>query len=115
VIIAAGVAYRMIDAAGLDWFGGLGVFYTPLTARDELRAGGPVVIVGGGNSLFVLVGAAPRAEWLARHVLLDDRGFIVTGVGSRAGCAHQAAVAITVRFVSEHLGRRHAFADHRPG
>lgn len=50
VIVAAGVTYRMIDAAGLDRFTGMGVFYTPLTARDELRPGAPVAIVGGGNS-----------------------------------------------------------------
>jgi thioredoxin reductase (NADPH) len=50
VIVASGVTYRMIDAAGLDRFAGLGVFYTPLTARDELHPGTPVAIVGGGNS-----------------------------------------------------------------
>ena len=158
VIVAAGVSYRVLDADGLDRFGGMGVFYTPLTARDELRPGAPVVIVGGGNSagqaaisladrghhvtivvrgrdlaasmsqylteriadlpnvdvrygtvvravdgtdrlervlveavatgqretlpaaaLFVLVGAVPHTDWLAGNVLLDDRGYIVTG------------------------------------
>jgi thioredoxin reductase (NADPH) len=50
LIIATGVTYRTIDAAGLDRFAGLGVFYTPLTPHDEVRPGEPVVIVGGGNS-----------------------------------------------------------------
>jgi thioredoxin reductase (NADPH) len=50
VIIATGVTYRTLDAAGLDRFEGLGVFYTPLTARDDLHPGSDVVIVGGGNS-----------------------------------------------------------------
>src|SRR5262249_2338470 len=45
-----GVTYRTIDAAGLEQFGGLGVFYTPLTPHDEIRPGEPAVIVGGGNS-----------------------------------------------------------------
>jgi thioredoxin reductase (NADPH) len=158
VIVAVGVTYRVIDAAGLDRFAGMGVFYTPLTARDELRPGAPVAIVGGGNSagqaavslasrghhvtilvrggdlsvsmseyltkriadtadidvryravirgvdgadrlervqvedlatgereylapaaLFVLVGAAAHTDWLAGEVLLDDRGYILTG------------------------------------
>ena len=50
VIITTGVAYRRIDATGLDQFTGLGVFYTPVAAHDEVRLGEPVVIVGGGNS-----------------------------------------------------------------
>jgi thioredoxin reductase (NADPH) len=50
VIIATGVSYRRIDAAGLDQFAGLGVFYTPLMPPEHIRRGEPVVIVGGGNS-----------------------------------------------------------------
>jgi len=50
VIIATGVAYRQLDAAGLDRFEGAGVFYTPLAAQDQILPGDPVVIVGGGNS-----------------------------------------------------------------
>jgi|SRR5262245_8574674 len=61
VIIANGVSYRRIDASGLDRFGGLGVFYSPLGAQDELRPGCPAVIVGGGNS------AGQAAIWLAGH------------------------------------------------
>src|SRR5215467_12080951 len=66
VIIATGVTYRTIDAAGLDRFGGLGVFYSPLGVQDEIHPGDPVVIVGGGNS------AGQAAIWLA------DRGHRVT-------------------------------------
>jgi thioredoxin reductase (NADPH) len=61
VIIATGVAYRQLDAAGLDRFEGAGVFYTPLAAQDQIMPGDPVVIVGGGNS------AGQAATWLADH------------------------------------------------
>ena len=59
LIIATGVTYRTIGAAGLDRFSGLGVFYSPLTVHDEITPGDPVVIVGGGNS------AGQAAIWLA--------------------------------------------------
>src|SRR5262245_22787720 len=68
VIIATGVGYRELDAAGLDRFKGAGVFYTPLAAQDQIMPGDPVVIVGGGNS------AGQAATWLA------DRGHPVTVV-----------------------------------
>jgi thioredoxin reductase (NADPH) len=61
VIIATGVTYRQLDAAGLDRFEGTGVFYTPLDAQDQIRPGDPVVIVGGGNS------AGQAATSLADH------------------------------------------------
>jgi thioredoxin reductase (NADPH) len=68
VIIAIGVAYRELDATGLDRFEGAGVFYTPVAAQDQIMPGDPVVIVGGGNS------AGQAATWLA------DRGHPVTVV-----------------------------------
>jgi thioredoxin reductase (NADPH) len=61
VIIATGVAYRKLAVAGLDQFEGLGVFYTPLAVQDAIEPGGPVVIIGGGNS------AGQAAIWLADH------------------------------------------------
>jgi thioredoxin reductase (NADPH) len=61
MIIATGVTYRQLDAAGLDRFEGTGVFYTPLAAQDQIVPGDPVVIVGGGNS------AGQAATWLADH------------------------------------------------
>jgi thioredoxin reductase (NADPH) len=66
VIIATGVAYRHLDATGLERFEGNGVFYTPLAAQDQIAPGDAVVIVGGGNS------AGQAATWLA------DRGHPVT-------------------------------------
>src|SRR5262245_2023434 len=61
VIIATGVAYRQLDAAGLDRIEGAGVFYSPLAGQDQIVPGDPVVIVGGGNS------AGQAATWLADH------------------------------------------------
>jgi thioredoxin reductase (NADPH) len=61
VIIATGVTYRQLDAAGLDRFEGTGVFCTPLASQDQVMPGDPVVIVGGGNS------AGQAATWLADH------------------------------------------------
>jgi thioredoxin reductase (NADPH) len=61
VVIATGVAYRQLDAAGLDRFEGAGVFYTPLAAQDQITPGDSVVVVGGGNS------AGQAATSLADH------------------------------------------------
>ena len=80
VIIATGVTYRTIDAAGLDRFGGLGVFYSPLGVDDEIHPGDPVVIVGGGNS------AGQAAIWLA------DRG-------------HRVTIAVRGTDLAEHMSR----------
>jgi thioredoxin reductase (NADPH) len=50
VIVATGVTYRRLNAVDTERFEGVGVFYTPLTAQDEVAAGDAAVIVGGGNS-----------------------------------------------------------------
>src|SRR5262245_13389466 len=75
VIIATGVAYRQLDAVGLDRFEGTGVFYSPLAAQDQIMPGDAVVIVGGGNS------AGQAATWLA------DNGHPVTIVIRGEGLA----------------------------
>jgi thioredoxin reductase (NADPH) len=68
IIVATGVTYRKLDVLDLERFEGLGVFYTPLTAQDDVAPGEAVVIVGGGNS------AGQAAIFLA------DRGHPVTMV-----------------------------------
>jgi thioredoxin reductase (NADPH) len=91
VIIATGVIYRQLDAAGLDRFEGTGVFYTPLAARDQVSPGEPVVIVGGGNS------AGQAATWLA------DRGHPVTVVIRSADLAASMSQYLLDR-VARHPG-----------
>ena len=50
VVIASGVAYRKLRAAGVDDLTGIGVFYgSAMTAAREME-GYDVVVVGGGNS-----------------------------------------------------------------
>src|SRR5499427_5970643 len=60
VIIATGVTYRKIDATGLDRFGGLGVYYSPLGVDDEIHRGDPVTIAVRGTDL---------AESMSRYLI----------------------------------------------
>ena len=89
VIIATGVTYRTIDAAGLDRFSGLGVSYSPLGAGDQIRPGDPVVIVGGGNS------AGQAAIWLAGQG--HRVTMIIRGIDLAASMSHYLIERITGR------------------
>ena len=70
VIIATGVSYRRLDVPGIDRFEGLSVFYSPVDA-DQVDAGQPVVIVGGGNSAGQ---AATALAASGHHVSMVVRG-----------------------------------------
>jgi thioredoxin reductase (NADPH) len=89
VIIATGVSYRRLEAAGVDRFAGVGVFYTPLMMHDEVAHGEPVVICGGGNS-------AGQAA-----IALDDRGnpvtIVVRGADLTATMSHYLLDRILTR------------------
>src|SRR5215470_16954407 len=63
VIIATGVSYRQLDAAGLDRFEGTGVFYTPLAGPDQILLGDPVTIVIRGEDL-----AASMSQYLIDRI-----------------------------------------------
>jgi thioredoxin reductase (NADPH) len=89
VIIATGVAYRELDASGLERFEGAGVFYTPLAAQDQIAPGEAVVIVGGGNS------AGQAATSLA------DRGHPVTIVIRGDGLASSMSQYLIDRIVRQ--------------
>jgi len=71
VVLATGVAYRRLDAPGLDALAGAGVFYGASVSEAPAMAGLTVHVVGGGNS------AGQAAVHLARyaaHVTILVRG-----------------------------------------
>jgi len=89
VIIATGVSYRRLEAAGVDRFAGVSVFYTPLMMHNEVPHGEPVVIAGAGNS----AGQAALA--------LDDMGnpvtIVVRGADLTATMSHYLVDRILTR------------------
>jgi thioredoxin reductase (NADPH) len=50
VILATGVAWRRLEADGVDRFIGRGVLYGTARTEAPTGAGKPVFIIGGGNS-----------------------------------------------------------------
>jgi len=50
VIIATGARYNRLPLERLDKFEGVGVYYAATQMEAQACAGGPVVVVGGGNS-----------------------------------------------------------------
>jgi thioredoxin reductase (NADPH) len=89
VIIATGASYRRLEAAEVDRFAGVSVFYTPLVTDEEVTPGEPVVIAGGGNS----AGQAALA--------LDDMGnpvtIVVRGADLTATMSHYLVDRILTR------------------
>ena len=61
VVLATGVSYRQLDAAGADDLVGRGVYYGSASTQAEACAGDHVVIVGGANS------AGQAAVFFSRH------------------------------------------------
>ena len=51
--------------------------------RLTLRHADGTETVEHADALFLLIGAAPRTEWLPKEIQRDDRGFLVTGSGER--------------------------------
>ena len=50
VLIATGARYRKLTVPRLEEFEGVSVFYSATPVEARACMGGPVVIVGGGNS-----------------------------------------------------------------
>jgi thioredoxin reductase (NADPH) len=70
ILIAAGAAYRRLDARDCARFEGLGVYYAATAVEAELCRNAQVVVVGGGNSAgqaaIYLVERASRVLLLLR-------------------------------------------------
>jgi len=50
VLLAVGVRWRRLEAAGADRFAGAGIYYACTTVEADLFDGADVAVVGGGNS-----------------------------------------------------------------
>ena len=50
VLLALGVRWRRLEAAGADRFAGAGIYYACTTVEADLYDGSDVAVVGGGNS-----------------------------------------------------------------
>jgi thioredoxin reductase (NADPH) len=99
VILAMGVSYRRLRAAGVDELVGRGVFYSPAVSEATAMAGQPVVVVGGGNS------GGQAAIYLARYA--STVTLMVRGTSLAASMSEylirelRAATNITIRYRSE--------------
>jgi thioredoxin reductase (NADPH) len=80
VIIATGARYNRLPLDRLSTFEGVGVYYAATQMEAQACAGGPVVVVGGGNS------AGQAALFLARNC---TRVHIVIRGGSLAASMSQ--------------------------
>ena len=66
-VIATGIAYRQLNAPGVEQFGGRGVHYGSATDAAPTHAGDHVIVVGGANSAGQ---AALHLATHAKHVTL---------------------------------------------
>ena len=71
VIIASGASYRRLEAARLEHFVGMGVYYTAIGEDTRVLRGREVYVAGGGNSAGQAVVHLARN---ARRVVLLVRG-----------------------------------------
>jgi thioredoxin reductase (NADPH) len=79
-VIATGVAYRQLNAPGVERFVGQGVHYGSATDAAPTYAGGHVIVVGGANSAGQ---AALHLATHAQHVTMLVRGESLARATSR--------------------------------
>ena len=72
LLIATGVQYRKLDAAGVDDYTGAGVYYGAAMTEAMAMAGQDTFVVGGGNSAGQ---AAMYLSRFARQVTMLVRGY----------------------------------------
>jgi thioredoxin reductase (NADPH) len=80
IILATGVSYRRLPAAGADEFSGRGVYYGAAATEAPATAGAHALVVGGANS------AGQAAVYLARHA--DRVSLVVRGGDLAASMSH---------------------------
>jgi thioredoxin reductase (NADPH) len=80
LIVATGVAYRRLEAAGLDALTGRGVYYGASAGEARQAQGDEVYVVGAANSAGQ---AALHLSRFARRVVLVVRGATLDGTMSR--------------------------------
>ncbi|MGO4256022.1 FAD-dependent oxidoreductase [Marmoricola sp. RAF53] len=80
VIVATGVSYRRLDAAGLDELTGRGVYYGAMASEAQQYAGEEVYVVGGANSAGQ---AALNLSRFAKRVVVLVRGPSLAATMSR--------------------------------
>jgi len=76
VILAVGIQYRRLAIPKLEEYEGVGIAYATATARQQLRPGDAVVVVGGANSAGQMALALADA---GRKVHLVVRGRTLAG------------------------------------
>ena len=111
LVVATGVAYRRLEAAGADELVGRGVYYGAARTEALERAGEDVVVVGGANS------AGQAALFLAdraRSVTILHRGddlrkgmseYLVARIEERANVEVRLKAQVTSADGGDHLER----------
>ncbi|HEX9128848.1 MAG TPA: FAD-dependent oxidoreductase [Gemmatimonadaceae bacterium] len=99
VIITTGVAYRRLDAPGLDRLIGLGVFYGAATVEAPGMAGETAFVVGGANSAGQA--ALHLAKFAARVVLLVRASSLRASMSDYLITQLGATANIEVRFQTQ--------------
>ena len=101
-VIATGVAYRQLNAPGVEQFVGRGVHYGSATDAAPTYAGGHVLVVGGANSAGQ---AALHLATYAKHVAMLVRGeSLARGMSRYLVDRIEAHARITVR-TNTHVSR----------
>jgi thioredoxin reductase len=100
-VVATGAQYRRLPLLHWDRLEGVGIYFAATELEAGEGAGGPVFVLGGGNSagqaalflarrctatgevtrapargLFCFIGARPATGWLPAAVERDEDGFV---------------------------------------
>ncbi|MBB6144448.1 thioredoxin reductase (NADPH) [Silvibacterium bohemicum] len=96
IILAIGVEWRLLDAAGIDRLSGRGVLYGASRTEAMAVVGKHIFIVGGGNSAgqaaLFFSGYAARVTVLVRgeSLSLSMSQYLITEIGNKANIAVEA-------------------------